>query len=44
MYVSHEYVHGVFVQAAVFQLWKWGLLTSFARAEHGSKLVRDNKR
>ena len=31
-----------FIQVALFQLCKRGLLASFARAEHGSKLVLNN--
>ena len=37
--MSLEYIHGVFVQAAVFQLCQLGLLSSFVCAEHGSTLV-----
>ena len=43
--MSHVYIRGIFVQAAVFRklLCRLGLLTSFVRVEHVSKLVRNIK-
>ena len=37
--MSHEYIYGVFVQAAVFQLRQLCLLTSFARVKASTGIM-----